>query len=83
MKADLLSTEIFSALFEALAKEPQDERTQALAKKVWKMRKKYSFRPHELKADPALVMLGLAKTTVDPQDPRRRSTLYASFSGAL
>ena len=57
--ADRTSAGLFGMVFGFLAEQP-DDRSKALAARLWRARTGYDFSDYQLEADDALVALGLA-----------------------
>lgn len=66
--ADKINAELFGILFEVLAQIP-DEGNKALAKKFFEFIRDYDFSYSQMRADEALITLGLAKREIDPDFP--------------
>lgn len=67
---------LFGKVFDRLAKEPADNRRDALAKFFWTEARDHDFTDYEMECDESLKQLGLAKEVKDPDDPKRTIFRY-------
>jgi hypothetical protein len=73
--ADRTSAEIFSVMFEYLAKSPQDARTKKMADYLWSAASGYDFDAYQMGCDKALLKLGLASMGLNPEYPEDGETI--------
>lgn len=66
--SDRTSAGIFGRIFNLLAKNPTEE-NKTIAKEIFDEKGEYDFSNYQMDADDALIVLGLARTEIDPNFP--------------
>jgi len=66
--ADRTSAELFSKIFNLLAKNPTEE-NKIIAAEIYSMRNAYDFCDCQMYCDESLIKLGLVKMGINPDSP--------------